>query len=150
MANQKQQTGGKKVLVAKTKLLLVAGQATPAPPVGPALGQYGVNIMEFCKQFNDRTKGMGDDLLPVEIEIYKDKSFTFTIKTPPTSFLIKKSAGLLKGSSVPNRDKVGKLTKEQVMEIAKKKMQDLNADNIESAMKMVIGTAKSMGITVEE
>jgi|UniRef100_A0A7C4YCE3 large subunit ribosomal protein L11 len=149
MANQKT-VGGKKVLVAKVKLLLTAGQATPAPPVGPALGQYGVNIMEFCKQFNERTKGMGDDRLPVEVEIYKDKSFTFIIKTPPTSFLIKKAAGLIKGSSVPNRDKVGKITKEQVAEIAKKKMGDLNTDSLESAMKMVIGTAKSMGITVEE
>ncbi|MCD6277876.1 50S ribosomal protein L11 [candidate division WOR-3 bacterium] len=140
----------KKEVKGTIKLQLTAGQASPAPPVGPALGQYGVNIMEFCKQFNEKTRNMGDDLIPVEITVYKDNSFTFITKTPPASFLIKRAAGILKGSGVPNREKVGKITKEQLREIAEKKLKDMNTDNIDSAMRMIAGTARSMGIVVEE
>ncbi len=141
----------KKEIMAKVKLQIPAGQATPAPPVGPALGQHGVNIMQFTKQFNDITKKMDPDLkIPVVITIYKDRSFTFITKTPPASGLIKKSAKIVKGSGEPNRVKVGKITKKQIEEIAKLKMEDLNAYKMESAMKIIEGTARSMGVTVVE
>ena len=132
------------------KLQIPAGKASPAPPVGPALGAAGVNIMDFVKQFNDRTAQMGNTVIPVVITVYKDKSFEFITKEPPMAVLIKQSAKIEKGSGKPNRDKVAKLTKAQVEEIAKKKMPDVNAASLESAMSMVAGTARSMGITVEE
>jgi large subunit ribosomal protein L11 len=132
------------------KLQIPAGQATPAPPVGPALGQKGVNIMEFCKQFNARTKDQQGLIIPVVITVYNDKSFTFITKTPPASTLLLKAAKLEKGSGEPNRNKVGKVSKKQVKEIAEMKMPDLNASDVESAMRMVMGTARSMGIVVEE
>jgi len=131
------------------KLQIPAGQASPAPPVGPALGQKGVNIMEFCKQFNARTQDQGGILIPVVITVYADKSFTFITKTPPAAVLLIKAAGLDKGSGEPNKTKVGKVTEEQVREIAEQKMKDLNAFTIESAMNMVKGTARSMGLVVE-
>ncbi|NLF25561.1 MAG: 50S ribosomal protein L11 [Deltaproteobacteria bacterium] len=130
------------------KLQLPAGQANPAPPVGPVLGQHGVNIMDFCKQFNAKTQKQAGEILPVVISVYKDRSFTFELKTPPTPFLLKKAAGLEKGSGVPNRDKVGKVTTAQVREIAEKKMPDLYCNDAESAFRTVAGTARSMGIDV--
>ena len=132
------------------KLQIPGGKASPAPPVGPALGASGVNIMEFVKQFNDRTAQMAGTTIPVIITVYKDKSFEFITKEPPMSVLIKKAAKIEKGSGKPNREKVAKLTKAQVEEIAKQKMPDLNAASVESAMRMVAGTARSMGVTVEE
>jgi large subunit ribosomal protein L11 len=132
------------------KLQIPAGQANPAPPVGPALGQKGVNIMEFCKQFNAKTKEQQGLIIPVIITVFSDKSFTFITKTPPAATLLVKAAKVEKGSGEPNRTKVGKVTKKQVREIAELKMQDLNAADIESAMSMVAGTARSMGIIVEE
>ena len=132
------------------KLQIPAGKATPAPPVGPALGQHGVNIMAFTKEFNERTKNDVGLIIPVVITVYADKSFTFITKTPPAAVLIKKACGLDKASGVPNKTKVAKLTKEQVQQIATTKMPDLNAANIESAMSMIAGTARSMGIEVEE
>ncbi|MBE6767968.1 MAG: 50S ribosomal protein L11 [Ruminococcaceae bacterium] len=132
------------------KLQIPAGKATPAPPVGPALGQHGVNIMAFTKEFNERTKNDVGLIIPVVITVYADKSFTFITKTPPAAVLIKKACGIDKASGVPNKTKVAKLTKEQVQQIATTKMPDLNAANIESAMSMVAGTARSMGIEVEE
>jgi large subunit ribosomal protein L11 len=132
------------------KLQIPAGQANPAPPVGPALGQKGVNIMEFCKQFNAKTKDQQGLIIPVIITVFSDKSFTFITKTPPAATLLVKAAKLEKGSGEPNRNKVGKVTKKQVREIAELKMPDLNAANIDSAMSMVAGTARSMGITVED
>ena len=132
------------------RLQLPAGAANPAPPVGPALGQKGVNIMEFCKQFNARTKDQQGLIIPVIITVFSDKSFTFITKTPPAATLLLKAAKLEKGSGEPNRTKVGKVTKKQVREIAEMKMADLNAGDVESAMSMVAGTARSMGITVEE
>jgi large subunit ribosomal protein L11 len=132
------------------KLQIPAGQANPAPPVGPALGQKGVNIMEFCKQFNARTKEQQGLIIPVVITVFSDKSFSFITKTPPAATLLVKAAKLEKGSGEPNRNKVGKVTKKQVREIAELKMPDLNAANIDSAMSMVAGTARSMGITVED
>jgi large subunit ribosomal protein L11 len=132
------------------KLQIPAGQANPAPPVGPALGQKGVNIMEFCKQFNARTKDQQGLVIPVVITVFSDKSFSFITKTPPAATLLVKAAKLEKGSGEPNRNKVGKVTKKQVREIAELKMPDLNAANVDSAMSMVAGTARSMGITVEE
>lgn len=132
------------------KLQIPAGQANPAPPVGPALGQKGVNIMEFCKQFNARTKDQQGLIIPVIITVFSDKSFTFITKTPPAATLLLKAAKLEKGSGEPNRNKVGKVTRKQVREIAEMKMTDLNAASVEAAMSMVAGTARSMGITVEE
>ena len=132
------------------KLQIPAGNANPAPPVGPALGQHGVNIMEFCKAFNAKTKELGGILTPVVITVYVDKSFIFITKTPPASVLIKKAAGLQKGSGEPNRNKVGTIKKSQVKEIAELKMPDLNASSVETAMIMVMGTARSMGIEITE
>ena len=129
------------------KLQIPAGKANPAPPVGTALGPQGINIMAFCKEFNARTQGQ-DTILPVEITIFTDKSFTFILKTPPAAILVKKAAGLEKGSGQPNRNKVGKITKAQVRQIAEVKMPDLNTDSIESAMAMVAGAARSMGVEV--
>lgn len=139
----------KKKVAKIIKLQIPAGKANPAPPIGSALGAAGVNIMGFCKEFNAKTQDKGGDVLPVVITVYADKSFTFITKQPPMSNLIKKSLGLDKGSGVPNRDKVGKITRKQALEIAEKKMQDLNAKNIDAAAEMVIGTAKSMGIDYE-
>ncbi|MEX1140513.1 MAG: 50S ribosomal protein L11 [Bacteroidota bacterium] len=139
-----------KKVVGFIKLQIPAGQANPAPPVGPALGQKGVNIMEFCKQFNARTKEQQGLIIPVIITVFNDKSFTFITKTPPAATLLLKAAKLEKGSGEPNRVKVGKVSKQQVREIAESKMPDLNASSVESAMAMVAGTARSMGITVEE
>jgi large subunit ribosomal protein L11 len=132
------------------KLQIPAGQANPAPPVGPALGQKGVNIMEFCKQFNARTKDQQGLIIPVIITVFSDKSFTFITKTPPAATLLLKATKLEKGSGEPNRNKVGKVSKKQVREIAEMKMVDLNAASVEAAMSMVAGTARSMGITVED
>lgn len=132
------------------KLQLPAGKATPAPPVGPALGQHGVNIMGFCKEFNAKTANQAGLIIPVVITVYQDRSFSFILKTPPAAVLIKKELGLESGSGVPNRTKVGKLTKEQVRKIAELKMPDLNAATIETAMSMIEGTARSMGVTIEE
>jgi len=138
---------GKKITVF-IKLQIPAGQANPAPPVGPALGQRGVNIMEFCKAFNAKTQGGNGILTPVIISVYSDKSFTFVTKTPPASTLLKRAAKIPKGSSVPNKDKVGVVTKAQVREIAQNKLEDLNANSIEQAMLIIEGTARSMGIDV--
>lgn len=132
------------------KLQVEAGKATPAPPVGPALGQAGVNIMAFVQEFNARTAKQQGLIIPVEITVYEDRSFTFITKTPPAAVLLKKAAGLEKASGEPNKNKVGKVTKQQVREIAEMKMPDLNANDVEAAMLMVEGTARSMGITVEE
>ena len=132
------------------KLQIPAGQANPAPPIGPALGQKGVNIMEFCKQFNAKTQASQGLIIPVVITVFSDKSFTFITKTPPASVLLAKAASVEKGSGEPNRNKVGKVTKQQVKEIAEMKMPDLNAKDIDGAMAMIAGTARSMGITVEE
>jgi len=133
------------------KLQIPAGAANPAPPIGPALGQHGVNIMDFCNQFNAKTKSMeAGMIIPAVITIYEDRSFTFILKMPPVSALIKKAAGLAKASGQPNKSKVGKITKKQVIEIAKQKMPDLNTDNLDSAIKMVEGTARSMGIEIVE
>ena len=132
------------------KLQIKAGKATPAPPVGPALGQHGVNIMEFTKQFNAKTADMGDLIIPVVITVYSDRSFSFITKTPPAPVLLKKAAGLQKASGVPNKQKVGSVTKDQIKEIAELKMPDLNAASLEAAMSMIEGTARSMGITVTE
>jgi large subunit ribosomal protein L11 len=129
-------------------LQVPAGAANPAPPVGPALGQHGVNIMEFCKQFNARTQNMGGITTPVEITVYADRSFTFITKTPPAAVLLKKAAGLQSGSAVPHTTKVGKVTRQQVREIAELKMPDLNAAGVDSAMRMIEGTARSMGLQV--
>jgi large subunit ribosomal protein L11 len=131
------------------KLQIPAGAATPAPPVGPALGQHGVNIMEFCKTFNARTQGQQGLIIPVVITVFSDRTFTFVTKTPPASILLLRAAGLQKGSGVPNKNKVGKVTKKQVEEIARTKMPDLNAASIEAAIKTVEGTARSMGIEVQ-
>lgn len=138
-----------KEVEAIVKLQIPAGKATPAPPIGPALGQKGINIMQFCNEFNQKTKDQEGIILPVIITVYKDKSFTFEIKTPPVSELIKKTLKIEKGSGEPNKNKVGRLTKKQLQEIAEKKMKDLNADTIEAAMKIVEGTARSMGVEVE-
>ena len=138
-----------KEVSAQIKLQIPAGKSNPAPPVGPSLGQHGVNIMEFCKQFNARTQKDGDSIIPVIITVYKDRSFTFVCKTPPASDLLKKAAGIIKGSGVPQKDKVGKITQAQLQEIAKKKMADLNAADVEGAMNIIAGTARSMGIVIQ-
>ncbi|MCX7014096.1 MAG: 50S ribosomal protein L11 [Candidatus Sumerlaeota bacterium] len=138
-----------KKLIATVKLQCPAGQANPAPPVGPALGQHGVNIMEFCKSFNAQTQDQPGMIIPVIISIYSDRSFTFILKSPPAAVLLKKAAGLAKGSSVPNKDKVGKVTTAQCEEIAKIKMNDLGAASMATAVSMIKGTARSMGLVVE-
>jgi len=140
----------KKEIIGMVKLQIPAGKATPAPPVGPALGPHGVNIMEFCKAFNAQTQALGDTIVPIVMEVYADRSFSFITKTPPASELLKKAAGIVKGSGVPNKDMVGKVTVEQVKTIAETKMPDLNTTNIESAMSMIKGSARSMGIEVVE
>ena len=140
----------KKKVTAVIKLQCPAGKATPAPPVGPALGQHGVNIMGFCKEFNERTNAQAGLVIPVVITVYADRSFTFVTKTPPAPVLIKKACGIDKASGVPNKDKVASITKAQVQEIAELKMPDLNAASLEAAMSMVAGTARSMGLTVTE
>jgi large subunit ribosomal protein L11 len=137
-----------KKIVAMVKLQIAAGKATPAPPVGPALGQHGVNIMEFCKSYNERTAKMAGTIVPVEITVYADRTFTFVTKTPPAAVLLRQAAGLEKGSGQPNKTKVGTVTRKQVREIAERKMPDLNASTVESAMRMIEGTARSMGIEV--
>jgi len=138
-----------KKVVGQIKLQIAAGKANPSPPVGPALGQHGVNIMEFCKAYNARTQDQEGLIIPVIITVYADRSFTFITKTPPAAVLLLKAAKIAKGSGVPNKDKVGKVTKAQVEEIAKLKMPDLNAYNIEGAMRIIEGTARSMGLEVE-
>jgi large subunit ribosomal protein L11 len=143
------QGGGRRKRVAQVlKLQIPAGQATPAPPVGPALGQAGINIMEFCKQYNAATQQQIGTIVPVELTVYEDRSFSFITKTPPAAVLLRQKAGVEKGSGEPNREKVGTVTKDQVREIAEIKMPDLNANDVEAAMKIVEGTARSMGITV--
>ena len=139
-----------KEVVKQIKLQIEAGKASPAPPVGPALGSAGINIMQFVKEFNDRTAQQAGFIIPVVITVYKDKSFEFITKVPPMAVLIKKAAGIQKGSGKPNKEKVAKLTKEQVKAIAEQKMPDLNAASLEAAMSMVAATARSMGVTVEE
>jgi large subunit ribosomal protein L11 len=140
----------KKKVTAQVKLQISAGKATPAPPVGPALGPHGVNIMEFCKAFNAQTQPLGETIIPVVLTIYADRTFTFITKTPPASELIKKAAGVVKGSSAPNKDKVGKLTRAQVTEIAQTKLPDLNAYSLDAATRIIAGTARSMGVEVVE
>ncbi|UWG97906.1 50S ribosomal protein L11 [Dehalobacter sp. DCM] len=137
-----------KKVIGLVKLAITAGKANPAPPVGPALGQHGVNIMGFCKEYNERTKDQAGLIIPAEITIYEDRSFTFILKTPPASVLLKKAANIPSGSAVPNKQKVAKVTKDQVREIAEQKMKDLNAASVEAAMRMVEGTARSMGIDI--
>ena len=138
-----------KVVVGQIKLQIPAGQATPSPPVGPALGQHGVNIMEFCKAFNAKTQGQEGNIIPVIIDVYKDRSFSFITKSSPASALLKQAAGIAKGSSNPSKESVGTVTQELVREIAKVKMEDLNAENVEAAMRIIAGSAKSMGLKVE-
>ena len=137
-----------KEIIRNIKLQLPAGKANPAPPVGPALGQHGVNIMEFCKAFNAKTQGQEGTIIPVLINVYSDRSFDFILKTPPASELLKKAAGIVKGSGTPNKDKVGKLTSAQVRDIAKIKMADLNCHDIDAAYNIIAGTARSMGIEI--
>jgi large subunit ribosomal protein L11 len=139
-----------KKVIATVKLLVPAGQANPAPPVGPALGQHGVNIMEFCKSFNAKTQGQEAMLIPVLVTVYADRSFSFITKTPPASILLKKFAGIAKGANAPGKETVGKVTRQQVYDIAKHKLQDLNAVDMESAFRVVAGTARSMGIEIED
>jgi large subunit ribosomal protein L11 len=140
----------KKEVTAVVKLQITSGKANPAPPIGPALGPHGINIMDFCKAFNAQTQAMGDTIIPVVLTVYKDRSFTFILKTPPASELIKKAAGIIKGSNTPNKDKVGKLSMDQVREIAKIKLPDLNANDVEKAINTIKGTARSMGVDVIE
>ena len=139
----------KRKIAARIKLQINAGQATPAPPIGPALGQHGVNIMEFCKAYNAQTEAQRGSVIPVEITVYDDRSFTFITKTPPAAELIKKAAGVPKGSGEPHKTKVGRLTGAQVRDIAQVKLEDLNANDLDQASKIIAGTARSMGITVE-
>lgn len=139
-----------KKVVAMIKLALPAGKANPAPPVGPALGQHGVNIMAFCKEYNGKTADQAGMVIPVEISVYEDRSFTFVLKTPPASVLIRKAAGIEKGSSQPNNQKVGSISRDQLREIAQTKMPDLNANDIDAAMNIVEGTARNMGVTVSD
>ncbi len=138
----------KKEVMAMVKLQIPAGKANPAPPIGPALGPHGINIMDFCKAFNAQTQALGDTIIPAVLTIYKDRTFSFILKTPPASELIKKAAGIIKGSGEPNKEKVGKLTLDQVREIATTKMPDLNAFDVEKAMETIKGTARSMGIDI--
>ena len=138
-----------KEVTSQIKLQIPAGKANPAPPVGPSLGQHGVNIMEFCKQFNAKTQKQEGSIIPVVISVYKDRSFSFITKTPPASDLLKKAAGIIKGSGVPHKNKVGTITQAQLHDIAKLKVEDLNASDIPAAMNVIAGTARSMGITVE-
>jgi large subunit ribosomal protein L11 len=138
-----------KEVMGQIKLQIPAGQATPSPPVGPALGQHGVNIMEFCKAFNSKTQGQEGMIIPVVIEVYKDRSFSFITKSPPAAVLLKQAAGIAKGSSNPSKESVGAVTRQQVEEIAKVKMEDLNAGDIEAAMRIIEGSAHSMGLKVE-
>ena len=138
----------KKKVLAVAKLQIVAAQATPAPPVGTALGQHGVNIKDFCKQYNEATQQFAGQVIPVELTIYEDRSFSFVLKQPPAAELIRKAAGIEKGSGEPNRDKVGRLSRDQVREIAERKMVDLNANDVENAMRIIEGTARSMGVEV--
>ncbi|MDI3481928.1 MAG: large subunit ribosomal protein [Tepidanaerobacteraceae bacterium] len=138
-----------KKVISMVKLQIPAGKATPAPPVGPALGPTGINIMNFCKEFNEKTAHQAGLIIPVELTVYQDRSFTFVLKTPPAAVLLKKAAGIEKGSSEPNKNKVAKVTKKDIREIAELKMADLNANDLEAAMRMIEGTARSMGITVE-
>ncbi|HUT22126.1 MAG TPA: 50S ribosomal protein L11 [Candidatus Bipolaricaulota bacterium] len=138
-----------KELITKIKLQIPAGKANPAPPVGPALGQHGLNIQDFCNRFNEATKEKGGDIIPVEISVYKDRTFDFILKTPPASTLIMKAAGIKKGAKNPLTDKAGKITKEQVRQIAETKLPDLNTDNVDNAMKTIAGTARQMGVKVE-
>jgi large subunit ribosomal protein L11 len=138
----------KKEVIAQVKLQIPAGKANPAPPVGPALGPHGVNIMEFCKAFNAQTQPLGDTIVPVVLTVYADRSFTFIMKTPPASELLKKASGIIKGSSTPNKEKVGKVTSAQVREIAQKKLPDLNAFSLDKADNIIKGTARSMGIEI--
>jgi large subunit ribosomal protein L11 len=137
-----------KKVIAKVGLQLQAGKATPAPPVGPALGPYSLNIMAFCKEYNERTQSQAGMVIPVEITVFDDRTFSFVTKTPPASFLIKRALGLESGSAIPNRNKVGKLTQKQLREIAETKMADLNANDVEMAMRIIAGTARSMGVEV--
>tara|TARA_B100000315_G_scaffold257883_1_gene308221 strand:+ start:1298 stop:1726 length:429 start_codon:yes stop_codon:yes gene_type:complete len=137
-----------KELVTQIKLQIPAGKATPAPPVGPALGQHGLNIMEFCKGFNAQTQGQDGSIIPVVISVFKDRTFTFVTKTPPASDLLKKAAGIIKGSAVPNKDKVGTVTAEKIEEIARQKQVDLNAADLAGAIRIIEGTARSMGLVV--
>lgn len=139
-----------KQIKTKIKLQILAAKATPAPPVGPALGQHGLNISDFVNKFNTATQKMAGDVIPVEITVYADKTYTFVLKTPPAADLLKKAAGIEKGSGEPNKKKVGKVTLAQIREIAEKKMKDLNANDIDAAMEIIKGTARNMGITVEE
>lgn len=139
-----------KKVKAVVKLQIVAGKANPAPPVGPALGQHGVNIMAFCKEYNARTASMAGNVIPVEITVYQDQSFSFVLKTPPAADLLRKAAGIEKGSAEPNRQKVGKVTRAQIRDIAQQKMPDLNANDIEAAMRMIEGSARSMGLQIVE
>ncbi len=139
-----------KEVVTQIKLQIPAGKANPAPPVGPALGQHGLNIMEFCKQFNAKTQKQEGSVIPVVITVYKDRSFVFITRTPPASDLLKKAAGIIKGSGVPQKDKVGQISRVQLQEISRQKFEDLNAVNIEGAMQIIEGTARSMGITVAD
>lgn len=138
----------KKKVIGQVKLQIPAGKANPSPPVGPALGQQGVNIMEFCKQFNAKTQKDSGMIIPVVITVYQDRSFTFITKTPPASDLLKKAAGIVKGSGEPNKNKVGKVTKDQIKKIAETKMKDLNCTDVEAGMRIIAGTARSMGIDV--
>ena len=138
-----------KKVVAEVKVQLPAGKATPAPPVGPALGQHGINLMQFCKEYNAKTADKAGQVIPVVVTVYADRSFSFVIKTPPVSDLIKKAIGVEKGSGAPNKTKVGKLSQKQLRDIAQAKMQDLNAANVEAAMRLVEGTARSMGVETE-
>jgi large subunit ribosomal protein L11 len=140
----------KKKLVKTFTLALKAGMATPAPPVGPALGQHGVNIMEFCKAYNSQTEAQRGDVVPAQISVYEDRTFTFILKTPPAAELLKKAAGVPKGSGVPQKDKVGSVTRAQVREIAGRKMADLNSNDLDNAEKVIAGTARSMGITIKD
>jgi large subunit ribosomal protein L11 len=139
-----------KKVKAVVKVLLEAGKASPAPPIGPALAPHGINLMAFCKEYNGRTSGQTGEIIPAEITIYSDSSFSFTLKTPPAAVLLRKAAGVEKGSAEPNREKVGRVTRDQVREIAEIKMKDLNAIDIDGAMRQIEGTARNMGILVEE